>query len=178
MYRHALLPQNGVFRFQLPNARLQPLDLHCNVFGRELLWNVLTAVDIPYVDLDENRTLDARGVRWIGQATKEGEIPFHDRRAAPQLHASVTLIVDEKETHRRVFRQPPNGYVLTVAGKIGKPEPRGAQYFEKTLRSAAVLDVGLPVGRGCRDEEAVDPREKRTQPLIDGLRKPSRPLSS
>src|SRR5262252_10580382 len=102
MYRHALPPQNSVFRFQFSNARLQPLDLHCNVFGRELLRNVLTAVDIPYVDLDENRTLDARGVHWIGQPTKEGEIPFHDRGASPELDPSAALIIDEKETHCRV----------------------------------------------------------------------------
>ena len=116
MYRPAVPRQNSVFRFQFSNAGLQPVDLHCNVFGRKLLRNVLTAIDIPYVDLDENRALDACGIRGIGQATKEREIALHNRRAAPQLHPSATLIVDEKETHRRIFRQPPNGYVLAVTG--------------------------------------------------------------
>ena len=142
MYRDGLLLlQDSVNGFQLANARLQPLDLHCNIFGRELLWNMLTAVDVPYVDLDENRALDARGVRWIGEATKEVGIAFDGRRAAPHLDPSAVLIVDEKQTHRRVFRQPPHGDVLTVPRKIGESQRGWAEYLEKALRSAAECRV-------------------------------------
>jgi hypothetical protein len=67
----AEVSRKSVFAFQFANARLEPLDLRCNIFSRKLPWNMLTAVEVPYVDLDENRPLDARGVRRIGQATKE-----------------------------------------------------------------------------------------------------------
>ena len=178
MYRNGLLLQKSVFAFQFANARLEPLDLDCNIFSRKLPWNMLTAVDVPYVDLDDNRPLDARGVRRIGQATKEAGIAFDDRRAAPHHDPRAVLRVDEKQTHRRVFRQPPHGDVLTVPRKIGESQRGWVQYFEKALRSAAVLNVGLSVVGGSCNEEAVDPGEKCTQPLIDGLRKCSRPLSS
>ena len=99
-----LLSQPGVLGFQFPNAGLQRLDLRGNILRRKLLWNVLTAVDVPNLDLDENRALGVSGVRWIAQATKEGRVAFDHRGMAPQLDAGAPLIIDEKQTHGGIFR--------------------------------------------------------------------------
>ncbi len=69
------------------NATLQSLDRRREVFGGDLPRDVLAATDVPGVDLDDNRTLNARGIRRVDKTGKQRRIVVDDCgvRAAADL---------------------------------------------------------------------------------------------
>src|SRR6516225_4490282 len=97
---------------------------------------------------------------------------------APDLDTGGLRVVNQKETYRAVLRQSADGDVLAVAGKIRKAECRRPKGFEKSLWSAAMLNVRLAVGRSRRDENAVHAGEESNQSLVDSGLKATHALTT
>jgi hypothetical protein len=72
------LPECGILRLERTNTGLKSLDRHCNILDGDLPRDVLMAVDIPGVDLDQNHALDTRGIRWVGNAGKQRRVMVND----------------------------------------------------------------------------------------------------
>ena len=67
--------------------------------------------------------------------------------------AAAVDVVHQEQEGPRVVGEVSGGDVLPVAGKVGEAKRGLVDHAEKALRPASVLDVGLPVGRGCRHVE-------------------------
>lgn len=67
-------PESGIFRLERTNTGLKTLDRRRNILDGELPRDVLMAVDVPGVDFDQNRSLDARGIRGVGNAGEKRRV--------------------------------------------------------------------------------------------------------
>jgi hypothetical protein len=76
-------------------------------------------------------------------------------------------IVHHEDMRLRIFREIALRDVLPVAAVIGEGQRGLVQNFHKTFRAAAMLDIGLAVGAGGCEIEAVGLRQECRQILID-----------
>src|SRR5437588_1696897 len=76
-------------------------------------------------------------------------------------------IIHHEDIRLWIFRKVALGDVLPVATEVGERQRGLVQYLDKTLRSAAMLDIGLAVRRGGREIEAVGLSQQARKIVVD-----------
>ena len=136
-------------RFEFRNPPFEALHRGCHVRRVELLRDVLGAVDVPGLDLEQDRLLGCGPVRVGKCSSRAGS--SSTVRARPQTLIRRGGIVHEEEEGVRIFREVADRDVLPVAAKVGEAERPLGQHLEEPL-AAAMLDVGLPSRWPCQIE--------------------------
>ena len=128
---------------------------------------MLRAVGVPRRDLEQDHLLGPRLVALRHQRFRQCGIVFHHARLAPDLHAAAVRIIHHENMGFRILRQIALGDVLPVTAVIGKRDGVLVDDFDKALRPAAVLDIGLTVRGSRREKEAVGLGEEAGEIFVD-----------
>ena len=102
-------------------------------------------------------TITCSGLRLVAfghQLLQQIRIVLDHARRAPQLDATAVEIVEQEDVGLRVLGQIPLRDVLPVAGKIRERQRLLVDHLQETRRPAAMLDIGLAVGRRRCQQEA------------------------
>ena len=119
-----------------------------HVLGVEHLRDVLRAVGVPGLDLEQDHLLGARLVALGPEAREQRGIVLHHAGAAPQLHAPALRVVHDEDEGLGVLGQVAGGDVLAVALEVGEAQRVLVEDAQEARRAAAMLHVGLAVGAG------------------------------
>ena len=84
--------------------------------------DVLGAVHIPRLDLEQNGPLDLPGTGRITQPVEQGRIVINHAGVAPELDASATGEIHQKDERPGVLRQITKRDVLAIAAEVGKAQ--------------------------------------------------------
>ena len=128
---------------------------------------MLRAIGVPGRDLEQDHLLGPRLVALRHQRSHQRRIVLDDARLAPDLDPAAMRIIHDEDVRLGVFRQIALRDELPVAAVIGERQRVLVQHFDKALRAAAMLDVGLPVGVGGREIKAVGLRQERREVVVD-----------
>src|ERR1035437_5305833 len=88
-------------------------------------------------------------------------------RFAPDLHPAAMGIIDQEDIGLGGFQEVALGDVLPVAAVIGERQRVFVRNPDEALWSAAMLDIGLAIGAGGGQEQAVLRSEKRGEVVVD-----------
>src|SRR5579863_7261993 len=159
LFAREVLTESRIFRFELRDARLQMLKRWDHVGSVELAWNMLMAVRVPSLDFEDDRLLGLGRVIVGHQPRDQLRIVLDDSCPAPDLEAPRVGIVHQEEEGAIILGQVAGGYVLPIAGVIGKTERVIIDHANEALRAAAMLHVRLAGGIGGCQVDAVALRD-------------------
>ena len=91
--------------------------------------------------------LGPRLVAFRHQRLRQRRVVIDDARLAPDLDAAAVRIVHHEDMRLRVLREIALRDVLPVAAVVGERDRVLVEDFDKALRPAAMLDIGMAVGR-------------------------------
>jgi len=140
-----------------------------DLFLREARLDVLRAVSVHDLDLEDEDAFVLRAVVGIHDTRHQVRIVFDELRAPPDLEPLTVRVVHEKETRAIVFGEVAHRDVLAVAGVLDEGERLAVQDLQESPRSSAMLDVGAAVRarRGDVDGLALaDERRARFRDLL------------
>jgi hypothetical protein len=129
--------------------------------------DMLRAVGVPRGDLEQDHLLGPRLVALRHQRFGQCRIIIHHPRLAPYLDPAAVGVIHQEDVGLRVFRKVSLADVLPVAAVIGERQGVLVQDPDKTSRAATVLDIGLAIGAGGGEIQAVRVRQKRGQVVVD-----------
>ena len=151
------MPQSGFqplnLLLQLGDAPLAFLEFDCHVGRIESLRDVLRAVGVPGIDVEQQCLLALRLVAGGHEAGDERRIVVNSGRS-PQLDPAPGRIVDQEQVRLRVLGEVAGSDELPIAAKIGEGDGLVVEHPQEPRRSATMLDVGLAVGVGGAEEDA------------------------
>jgi hypothetical protein len=153
----------NVFRergFEFGDAIAQRLRGLGDLFGGVARGDVLRAVPVEGDDVDDEEAFDNRcGRRARRRIDERGERGFVGgekcARVAEDFQAFAAWVIHDEECDAFVGGEISRGEELAVAAEVREPERVSVENFEKTARTAAVLNVGPAVFVDRRKIEAV-----------------------
>jgi len=125
----------------------------------ETLGDVLRTIHIPGRHGYQDRPFGASLVVFRLQSCRQFGVIFDNSSLTPNLDSITRRVIDQEQMNLGVVGEIPQGDVLAVTGKVGKPKGAFVKYSKKSGGPAAMLDVGLP--------RAVGSSEKNTRLRLD-----------
>ena len=140
------------FRFQFGDPRIARGQRRRHIGGVEFLRDMLRAIGVPGRDLEQDHLLGPRLVALRHQRLQQRRIVVDHARLAPDLHAAAMRIIHQEICALRFSAEVALGDVLPVAAVVGERQRVLVQHPDETFRAAAMLDIGLAVGAGGRED--------------------------
>ena len=146
-----------------------------HILGVEHLRNVLRAVGVPGLDLEQDDLLGAGFVALGPEAGKQRRIVGHDTRAAPQLDAAALRVVHHEDVGAWIVGEVAGGDVLPVALVVGESQRVLVDDAQEARRAAAMLHVGLALGVGGGEIERTHLAQEAREVAEMAVRQPPFP---
>ena len=166
----------GHLGFEFLDATLELLDDRGDRRLGEAPVDVLRAVHVPRLHLEDDRPLDLAGIAGVSQGLDQPGIPLDHPSRAPDLDPPPLGVVHQEEERPRVLREVAQRDVLAVAAEVGEGERPLVQDLQEAGRAAPVLDVRLALGVRRPEVEHVEAGEERLQLRRDGRLPAGAPL--
>ncbi len=113
------------------------------------------AVRVPFLDLEQDRPLDAAAIGGVCERARQRRIIGDCPRPAPDLHPPPGRIVDQEKEGPVILGKMTKRHELLVAREIGIAERLLVQHLEKAARAAPMLDIGPAFGIGGAHVEVI-----------------------
>ena len=114
------MPQTRDLRFKFDDSLVTFREQSCHISRLETLRNVLRAVGIPRIDMEQYGLIaPCLVVRWH-QACDERDIVLNDSCLAPEFDPLPSREVDEEEVRLGVLGEIAGADELLVAAEVGK----------------------------------------------------------
>ena len=98
----------------------------------------------------DDRTLRHGPISGVNQFRQQGFVTLDDLRRTPKLRAALPHVVHDENVGARVLGEIARSDVLPVATIVRESQRLVVERAEKSPRTAAMLDIGLPLGAGRR----------------------------
>ena len=117
------------------------------------LWDVSGAIDVPGLDRDANGTAERLSPGGWRHRREQVLVVLDDCRLSPDFQPLPLAVIHEEQLHPRIFAEIAEGDILLVPLEIRKSQGLAVDDRDEAGRPAAMLDVRLCVGGGCRQIE-------------------------
>src|SRR5690606_26584967 len=126
----------------------QPVEGGNEILRSPARLDMARTVRVPFLDLEQDRPLDPASMRGIGKKACEVRLVADRPRPSTDLHPPPRRIVDQEKKGLVVLGKMTKRHELLVAREIGIAERLLVKHLQKAPRTAAMLNIGPPLGIG------------------------------